>query len=73
MTLPNERTRAVIDTRRFLAELLDPRATPRIPSGIRRKARRLLKHYPLNIELLLVGRAAPTVFDTQTVIESENK
>ena len=46
MTVPYERTRAVLNTEQFLLDLLDPKKTPRIPKDIRRRAGSLLKHYP---------------------------
>lgn len=46
MTMPFERTWAVLNTREFLLNLLDPKKTPRVPKDIRRQAGRLLKHYP---------------------------
>jgi hypothetical protein len=46
MTVPNERTQAVIYTEQFLQDLLDPKKTPRVPRAIRQRAGRLLRHYP---------------------------
>lgn len=46
MTMPSERTAAVLNTREFLLELLDPKKTPRVPLEIRKRASMLLKHYP---------------------------
>ena len=46
MTLPRERKNAVLRTEEFLVSLCDPKQTPRVPSAVRREARRLLKHYP---------------------------
>jgi hypothetical protein len=46
MTVPNERTQAVIYTEQFLKDLLDPKKTPRVPRAIRQRAGRLLRHYP---------------------------
>lgn len=46
MTLPYERTNAVLRTEKFLLDLCDPKLTPRVPKGIREQARSLLKHYP---------------------------
>lgn len=46
MTLPAERTNAVLDVRDFLRNLSDPKKTPRVPGDVRRTARALLKHYP---------------------------
>lgn len=46
MTIPEERTRAVVYTRAFLQCLIDPRKTPRVPRIVRREAAALLRHYP---------------------------
>ena len=46
MTLPFERTRAVLNTQEFLRALLDPKKTPKVPLHIRKVAKSLLKHYP---------------------------
>jgi len=43
MTLPYERTWAVVETRRFLTEVL---ANRRVPAAVREQARTLLRHYP---------------------------
>ena len=51
MTLPHESARAVVMTRKFLFELLDPQKTPRVPRAIRRRARELLRHYPWDTDL----------------------
>jgi hypothetical protein len=50
MSLPCEEKRALEQTRMFLVELLDPKQTPRVPAAIRKRACRLLKHYPLLID-----------------------
>lgn len=46
MTLPVERTQAVLRTEEFLKDLLDPKKTPRVPRQIRDRAYRCLRHYP---------------------------
>ena len=46
MTVPVERTNAVIYTEEFLLELLDTKKTPRVPKAIRERALMLLRHYP---------------------------
>ena len=46
MTVPSERTRAVLQTEQFLVDLTDPKKTPRIPRSIRKRALSLLRHYP---------------------------
>lgn len=51
MSLPDEKLRAVIWTKRFLQELLDPKATPRVPRAIRTRAGWLLRHFPYEGEL----------------------
>jgi len=51
MTLPVERTNAVLRTERFLIDLLDPKKTPRVPRAVRQEAGRLLKHYPSQYDM----------------------
>ena len=52
MTMPYERTRAVVNVERFLMDLRDPKKYPRIPSEVRKEASRLLKHYPSQYDLM---------------------
>lgn len=54
MTLPYERTRAVINAREFLFRLSTPyiqSGIKRIPAAVRDEARRLLRHYPSVVDL----------------------
>lgn len=53
MTMPNERTRAVIQTREFLVELSRDAS---LPDRVRRDAKFLLRHYPSRDDVLLAGR-----------------
>ena len=46
MTLPTERTNAVLRTEKFLMDLRDPKKYPRVPKAVREEAQRLLRHYP---------------------------
>ena len=46
MTLPIERTQAVLRTEQFLKDLLDPKKTPRVPKDVREQAYSCLRHYP---------------------------
>ncbi len=46
MTLPNERTRAVIRAREFLWRLASPSGLKRIPRAVREEAGNLLRHFP---------------------------
>ena len=52
MTLPFERTRAIIQTEAFLIELSKDKS---LPDEQRQEARRLLRHYPSRKEVLLAG------------------
>jgi len=53
MTMPNERTRALIQTRDLLVELAQD---PALSESVRRQARQLLRHYPNSNEILRAGR-----------------
>lgn len=55
MTLPFERTRAVVNVEQFLMDLCDPQRTPKIPKEIRRRAGSLLKHYPSKFDMEVVS------------------
>lgn len=46
MTLPIERTNAVLNVEQFLIDLRDPKKYPRVPKAVREEAHRLLRHYP---------------------------
>ena len=52
MTMPNERTRAVIQTREFLVELSRDSA---LPDKIRKDAKFLLRHFPSNNDMRHAG------------------
>jgi len=62
MTLPDERYRAVVQTRRFLLDLCNTQHTPRVPKLIRDTARSMLRHYPSDYDMQLAAHEAPTVF-----------
>ena len=54
VTLPYERTRAVINAREFLFRLSTPyikNGIKRVPTAVRDEARRLLRHYPNVVDL----------------------
>jgi hypothetical protein len=57
MTIPAERTRAVLHTERFLLDLCNPKKTPRVPKQIREEARRLLKHYPTQFSMMYIDES----------------
>ena len=51
MTLSTERTNAVLNTEKFLLDLCNPKATPRVPKAVRERARSLLRHYPSDYDM----------------------
>lgn len=53
MTMPSERTRAVIQTHDFLLEISRDGS---LPDRVRRDARFLLRHYPSRTDMLMAGR-----------------
>ena len=62
MTLPDERYRAVIQTRRFLLDLCNAEHTPRVPRLIRDTARSMLRHYPSDWDMQRAADGCPEVF-----------
>lgn len=62
MTLPDERTNAVRNTRLFLYRLINAKDVPGIPKEIRREALALLKHFPTLLDLVHAANDAPKVF-----------
>jgi hypothetical protein len=62
MTLPDERYRAVVQTQRFLLEIL---TTPRVPKAIKDKARSCLRHYPNDWDMKRASDSAPDIFQEQ--------
>ena len=62
MTMPHERTRAVLQTREFLQWLLSAEATLEMFRQAKREARTLLRHYPSSIDLHLAHLACPMWF-----------
>jgi hypothetical protein len=62
MTLPDERYRAVIQTRRFLFDLCNPEHTPRVPKLIRDTARSMLRHYPDEYDMKKTAQTSSDIF-----------
>ena len=56
MTLPYERTRAVVQTEEFLKNLINPKKTPRVPKEVRKQAGFLLRHYPNSIDMEIISK-----------------
>jgi len=51
MTLPQEEVNSLNATRAFMYDLLNPVATPRVPREVRKRAQRVLKHFPSEIHV----------------------
>lgn len=62
MTLPDERYRAVQQTKKFLMDLCSPERTPRVPKEIRQHANSLLRHYPSDWDMDQASRLCPEIF-----------
>lgn len=75
MTMPDERTRAVILAREFLVRLSSPYVDGGIKGirkEVREEARCLLRHYPARYDLHHVAKACPDVFDVKTTYGDED-
>lgn len=59
MTLPDERYRAVIQTKKFLQDIL---VTPRVPRAVKDQARCCLRHYPDTWDMQQAAESTPHVF-----------
>lgn len=71
MTLPYERTRAVVNTHDFLVRLLSPyneNGIKRIPKAVRQEALWLLRHYPQPYDIYAAAKCAPDIFDEQEIL-----
>lgn len=62
MTLPDERYRAVVQTKKFLEELL---TTPRLPKAVKDNARWCLRHYPSEWDMRETADKIPEIFATE--------
>ena len=62
MTLPDERYRAVVQTQKFLVEIL---STPRVPKAIKDRARSCLRHYPSDWDMQRAAEGRPDIFQEQ--------
>ena len=63
MTTPEDRFRALKQSRKLLEELCDPGKTPRVPSIIRDRARGILRHYPSDYELERLATTSPEMLE----------
>ena len=65
MTLPHERYRALRQGYDFLLELMDPKATPKVPKETRQRAASVLKHYPTPYDFEQIADALPNHFQKE--------
>ncbi len=61
MTMPDERSRAVIMTREFLLSLMHG-DIKRVPKEVKGRARSLLRHYPSKFYIDQAAKTSPSVF-----------
>ena len=61
MTLPDERYRSIMQAKRLLEELMDPKLTPRVAAGIRDRARGALRHYPSEYDMQKAAQTSPDI------------
>ena len=54
--------RSIMQAKRLLQDLCDPRLTPRVAAGIRDRARGALRHYPSDWDMNRAAESAPHVF-----------
>lgn len=75
MSLPFEKTNAVLQARQMLLDIMDPKQSPGIPKEVRQRARSVLKHFPSKIDLEIACEKVPEVFgkDWQSAIKPQEK
>jgi len=66
MTMPDERFRALKQSKKLLEELCDPGKTPRTPSIVRDRARGILRHFPTDYDLEQIASNSPELLDKVT-------
>lgn len=71
MTLPSERYRAILRAKNFLRDLMDPKATPKVPRWIRTEAYYALKHFPHEHEVEHLAEASPDILDSGVTKEQK--
>lgn len=62
MTVPVERTRALVYAHSFFRDLLNPAVTPRVSREVRETAKWLLRHYPEPSTIQCAHRLCPELF-----------
>lgn len=64
MTMPEERTRAVLDAREFLERLARGELVGESPQALMTWSKALLRHYPENTHLRLASLALPAYWSS---------
>jgi hypothetical protein len=76
MTLPRERTRAIVNVHDFLVRLVSPyneNGIKKIPRAVREEALWLLRHYPRPYDIHAAAKCAPDVFDVQEILRCDEE
>ena len=71
MTMPYERTHAVIHAVEFLTRLVSPynkNGIKKIPKEVRQEALRVLRHFPRPFDIYAAAQCAPDVFDPDAIL-----
>lgn len=53
MSTFEEEKRSIESVRRFLYDLISPQATPKVPKYVRLRARQVVKHYPVSLDMFV--------------------
>jgi hypothetical protein len=67
MTLPDERYKAIKQSKKLLEELCDPGKTPRVPSLVRDRARTALRHFPNDYDIDSLAQKCPEIIDNKLI------
>lgn len=62
MTVPEERSRALVRARELLLALAHPSETPRIPHRVRAEASAILRHFPTRSDIEIAHKGSPDWF-----------
>lgn len=76
MTLPDQRTRAVISAAEFLTRLTSPYVKgglKKIPKAVRDEALAILRHFPRPYDLHAAAKACPDVFAEQEILRYDEE
>jgi hypothetical protein len=72
MNIPIAKSFAILNTREFLMDLLNPKKASRVPKWIRDEAYYCLKQFPSNADMDLARDLAPKVFGSNKEFRDED-